>query len=295
MIKKAVSILAFVLPSSISRMLFRLAGHGIGKNVKMSFFSYIYAGEIEIGNDVDIRPLVFINVSKLVLGNSAIISYGTNIKGDKGFYTKDNSFIGPHCLVNCDEDVKIGFYSGLGPRCTVYTHGSFLPVTEGYPVKFEKVVLEDRVWTGMEVTLLPGAYIESNCIINPGVIIKSRIRANSIVEVSPGSFQIQNLNRLRTFLKKDNSFYHKDILTKFPAYYNYRYEHNDTDNSCLIENKYLFKYIPEDNTMELLYGNGKKVRYDLGNYYVDDCKLEIHKKFLFFLRRRYGITLRTRY
>ena len=171
MFKKLISILAFILPSSISRMLFRLTGHRIGRNTKMTIFSYIYADEIEIGNDVDIRPLVFISVCDLKIGNNAIISYGVNVKGPRGFFTKDNSFIGPHCLINCDEDVRIGFYSGLGPKCTVYTHGSFLPVIEGYPIKFEKVILEDRVWTGMEVMLLPGAYIESNCIINPGVII----------------------------------------------------------------------------------------------------------------------------
>jgi len=294
MIKKTASVLAFILPSSITRIIFRLVGHSIGKNTRLPVFSYIYADKIKIGNDVDIRPLVFIDVHELEIGNNAIISYSVNIKGPKGFFTKDNSFIGPHCLINCDEDVQIGFYSGLGPRCTVYTHGSFLPVTEGFPAKFDRVILEDYVWTGMAVVYLPGTHIESNCIINPGVVIKSRIKSNSIVEVAPSQLHIQNLKRLQKFLKRDNSFYHTKILGEFLEHYKYEYEHNEEENSYNVENKYLFKYFPETNTIDL-YADQKKITYDLGKYYVDYCKLKIHKKFLYFLRRRYGVNLRTIY
>jgi acetyltransferase-like isoleucine patch superfamily enzyme len=92
-------------------------------------------------------------VRKLSIGDNSIISFGTQIKGEKSFSTKGNNFVGVHCLINCDEDVKLGFYSGLGPRCNVYSHGSFLPVIKGYPAKFETVVLEDYVWVGMAVTI----------------------------------------------------------------------------------------------------------------------------------------------
>jgi acetyltransferase-like isoleucine patch superfamily enzyme len=295
MVKKMISALCFVMPSWISRILFRLVGHKIGRNVKMPIFSYIHAEKIEIGNDVDIRQLVFIAVHELKIGNNAIISYGVNIKGSKGFYAKDNSMVGPYSLINCEEDVSIGFYSALGPRSTVYTHGSFLPVTEGYPAKFQNVVLEDYVWTGMAIVLLPGAYIESNCIINPGVVLKSRIGSNSIVEIDQSSYKVHRLTRLQKIMKKDESHYHKEMLKNFATYYNLKCEINEKENSYLVEGKYLFKSIPENNTMEFFYSGSKKITYDMANYYADRCKHDIHKKFLFFIRRRYGITLRTKY
>lgn len=295
MIKKVITALCLILPSSITCMVFRLLGHKIGRNVKIPFLTYIYAEDIELGNDVDIRPFVFISVSKLSIGNSSIVSFGTQIKGDKTFVARDNSFIGVHCLINCDEDVRIGFYSGLGPRCTVYTHGSFLPVTRGYPAKFEKVVLEDYVWTGMAVTFLPGAHIESNCIINPGVVLSSRIKTNTLVKVNPSTFSEFDLQKLQRFSRKSNAYYHEEILGKFCQYYKMKYEHNKAKNTFVVEGKYVFECFPDSNIIELRLSNGKRITYDLENYYTDYSKLRIHKDFLFFLRRRYGLTLRTKY
>ena len=60
MMKELLSALSILLPSFATCIFFRLLGHKIGKNVKIGFLSYVYADEIEIGNDVDIRTLVFI-------------------------------------------------------------------------------------------------------------------------------------------------------------------------------------------------------------------------------------------
>ena len=295
MIKEIISALSMLLPSFATCILFRLLGHKIGKNAKMAFLSYIYADEIEIGNDVDIRALVFIRVNKLSIGNNSIISSGTQIKGDKGFFTKGNNFIGAHCLINCEEDVKIGFYSGLGPRCTVYTHGSILPVTKGYPTKFEGVVLEDYVWIAMAVTILPGTYIESNCVINPGVVLKSKIRSNTLIEFDPTVFRELDLSKLQKLLKKSNSYHQKKIISGFFTYCQMDYTHNEEDNIFSAGEKFVFKYSPEANIIELIYDKKEKITYDLEKFCVDYSKLKIHKKFLFFLRRRCGITLQTNY
>jgi len=294
MITKIISALSFLLPSPVTCMIYRLLGHKIGKNVKIPMFSYIHADEIELGNDVDIRPFIYINVAKLSLGNNSIISFGTQIKGDKSFYAKDNSFIGPQCLIHCDEDVKIGFYSGLGPRCTVYTHGSFLPVTKGYPVKFAEVVLEDYVMTGMGVLYLPGAYIESNCIINSGAVLGARVKSNSIVQLDSNVVRKLDLAKLQRVYKKDNAFYHEEILEEFLEYCKLKYQHNKAKSSFAVGEDFIFKYFPEGNTITLLYKN-KNITYDLENFYADYSNLKIHKKFLYFVRRRFGITLRIKY
>ena len=110
-----------------------------------------------------------------------------------------------------------------------------------------------------------------------------------VIDISPGMIEIarkKNPNIL---------FYHNDILNKFLAYCNMKYEHNRIDNIFVVDKKYVFKCFPETNIIELLYNRDKKVTYDLGNFYTDYCKQKIHKKFLYFLRRRYGLILRTKY
>ncbi len=295
MIKRALSALCLFLPSSLTCWVFRLLGHKIGRNARIPFLTYVHADEIQLGNDVDIRPFVFISVNKLAIGSNSIVSFGTQIKGDKAFETGDNCFLGVHCLINCEEDVTFGFYSGLGPRCTAYTHGSFLPVTQGYPARFEKVVLEDYVWTGMEVTLLPGTHVESNCIIAPGVVLDSRVKANSLVQLNKSAFRHVDVRKIQRFFKKSNRYYHEQILTTFLQQHKMKYEHDKVNNKFIVGREYVFQCFPDNNTIELLHQNGKKITYDLANFYTDYSRLKIHQDFLFFLRRRFGLTLRTKY
>ena len=212
----------------------------------------------------------------------------------KKFITKDNCFIGPHCLIHCEEDVALGFYSGLGPRCTVYTHGSFLPVTRGYPSKFEPVVIEDFVWIGMVVTLLPGTYIESCCIINPGVTVNSRIKSNTLLQQNYEAYNKFDLSRLRKLSQKNNSYYHNQILTTYFSSLQVAFQR--TNNTYTVKNnKYIFTLFPDRNCIELKICNKKKITYDLEHFYTDECDDSLHEKFIFFLRRKYGLTLRTKY
>ncbi len=58
-------------------MVLKLLGHKIGRNVRISLLAYVHADEIELGNDVVIKPFVFISVSRLAIGSNSIISFGT--------------------------------------------------------------------------------------------------------------------------------------------------------------------------------------------------------------------------
>ena len=294
MIKKAIAVLCVCLPSFVTCMLYKLIGYKIGKNSRIPIFSFVYADKIELGNDVDIRPFVFISVSRLSLGHNAIISFGTQIFGRKSFQAKDNTFVGVQCLIHCEEDVKIGFYSGLGPRCIVYTHGSFLPVTKGYPAKFEPVVLEDYVWTGMSVVYLPGTYIEENCIINPGVVVDSRIASNTLLKLAPGSFQRIKLEKLQKYFIKSNKYYLEEMLKQFLDSENCDYTHEKQNNLFILNSGDSYCYNPSENVIFFKY-NGLEIKYDFENYFAEKSSYKLHRRFLFFIRRRFGVILRTIY
>jgi acetyltransferase-like isoleucine patch superfamily enzyme len=296
MLKKIISVVCVLLPSRLSCILFRMAGHKIGKNCRLPLFSYVYAERLEFGNDVDIRPFVLINIPQCVIGSSSIISYGTQIIGSKGFYTKDNCFIGPHCIIHCEENVSLGFYSGLGAHCIVYSHGSFLPVNRGYPAKFAEIVIEDYVWTAVGVSFLPGSHVESNCIINAGVVVNSRIPSGTLLQFDPKQIQRIDLNKLTGFSKRDNLYYHKQIISSFLSARKIDYTHSPDMKLFHCSNGYRFESDPAGNRISVyLPGKGKPLSYDLENFYCVNSSDGVHKAFLPFLRLRFGINLRIKY
>ena len=285
MLKRLISALCVLLPSGPTRILFRLAGHKIGKNCRLPVLSYVFAENLEFGNDVDIRPFVFINIPRCVIGSSSIVSYGTQIIGSKSFSAGDNCFIGPHCIIHCEENVSMGFYSGLGARCIVYSHGSFLPVNRGYPAKFAEIVIEDYVWTAVGVTFLPGAHVESNCIINAGVVVNSRIPSGTLIQQDTRQIQQLDLKKITAFAKRKNDFYHKAVIESFLE-----------DGSHGLSNGHRFESRPDINTIYLyLPGSANPLFYDLENYFCSFSSDKTHKAFLDFLRLRFGISLRTKY
>jgi acetyltransferase-like isoleucine patch superfamily enzyme len=295
-VKRIVAAICFLLPSFPSRILFRFAGHKIGKNCRLSIFSYIFAERLELGNDVDIRPFVFISVGQCIIGSSTIVSYGTQILGSKGLFTKDNCIIGAHCIIHCEENISLGFYSGLGPRCIVYSHGSFLPVNKGYPAKFAEIVLEDYVWTAIGVLFLPGAYVESNCIINAGVVVDSRVPSGTLLQYDAKRLQQIDLNKIINFARRDCQFHHRKIIASFIS--NMKYECSNSPDSMIFHfgDGYRFESAPDSNVIMLyLPGDKKPISYDLEEFYCDNSSDKIHKAFLGFVRLRFGITLRTNY
>jgi acetyltransferase-like isoleucine patch superfamily enzyme len=295
MLKKVVSVLGFCLPSWLTRPLFRLVGHRVGRNAALPMFTYIHAGQIELGDDVDIRPFVFVSVGELKIGSNTIISFGTQVKGEKAFHTGDNCFVGPHTIIHCDENVRFGFYSGVGPRCTIYTHGSFLPVTLGYPAVFSEVTLEDYVWTAMGVLFLPGAHVESNCIINAGVVVSGRIRSGTRLQVSAEAVKHIEQSKLLRFSRRSPGYYHQAIIKGFLGMRGIKLQEELHDTVFRSNNGIEFRSFPESNQIELWRSHRRIAGYDLETFHTDNSRDKTHRQFLGYIRRRFGLALRTRY
>lgn len=293
MFKKIIYVIRIFCPSKISVVLLRLIGHSIGKNVVISPFSYIKAKKITFGNNSEIRSLCFITTKEFIIGNSTIISFAAQIKGNGRFITGDNCMVGIQSIIHCDEDVIIGFYSGIGVKNTIYTHSSFLPYNLGYPSKFSKIEIGDFTWISMNVNILAGSKIGSNCIIGPNVVINSEIHDNSILSISPTVNRNIKVDNFKHYFGKQNI----EILT-------------DIVNDFLIENKieYIFKnnkyqllkkdivilLNPENEIIEIKIGKNAVV-YDLKNYYVSNFKDKFNKDFSKYIRRRFGLRFRVLY
>lgn len=179
--------LLFVLPPALKPWLLRrFCGATVGRKVSIGWFASVMAREIEIGDYAAVRPLTLIRLDgALRLGRQSEISSFTLVYGSSDLVIGSQSYVGPQCLINADEPVRIGTYSALGPRSMVFTHGSFLPFTQGYWVKLAGVTVGDHVWCAAGVFLHPGVEIGDDCFINSRSVVTQSIPGGSIVEGNP--------------------------------------------------------------------------------------------------------------
>lgn len=110
-----------------------------------------------------------------------ICDYGENISIDK------HSFINHNCTILAEANVVIGKYVRIAPNVSIYTVGHAenpLKRKEGYSYA-KKVIIEDNVWIGGNVIILPGVTIGENSIIGAGSVINKSIPQNVIAAGNP--------------------------------------------------------------------------------------------------------------
>ena len=126
----------------------------------------------------------------------------------------DNSTIISHALFH-GGDIIIGSNVIIALGCTILTRNhdisnesDALPYGTAYHDK--KVVVEDNVWIGRNVSLAPGAYIGEGCIIGMNSVVFGTIPKNTIALGNPAKVvKERDLNHYQ-FLK-ENSYHLNDI------------------------------------------------------------------------------------
>ena len=175
-----------------------LCGARIGRRAHIGWFSAVMGRQIELGDYSIIRPFTLIYLAGQVrLGDYCEISSFNLIYGSSSLVIGDHSYIGPQSLINADEVIRIGQGSALGPRCMVFTHGSFLPYTEGYWVKLAGVTIGDKVWCAAGVFIHPGVEIGDDTFVNSRSVLTQSIPPGSVVEGNPAQvvYPIDRLKR----------------------------------------------------------------------------------------------------
>lgn len=107
--------------------------------------------------------------------------YGYNTFIGDNFYSNHNLVI-----LDCAK-VTIGNYVFIAPNCCIST--------AGHPIDFETrntglefaypITIEDNVWIGANVTILPGVTIGKNSVIGAGSVITKDIPPNCIAVGNP--------------------------------------------------------------------------------------------------------------
>ena len=188
----------FVCPPVLKPFLLRwFCGARIGRHVYIGWFASLMGRHISIGDYSEIRALTLLRCDgDISIGLYSLVSSFNLIYGSASLTIGNHSYIGPQSLINVDEDVQIGSYSALGARCMVFTHGSFLPYTEGYWVKFGRVRIGDYVWCAAGVFIHPGVEIGDNVFVNSRSVVTESAPSGEILEGFPAK-RVTTMDKLQ--------------------------------------------------------------------------------------------------
>ncbi len=234
--KKLLRLFAFIFQRPINIWIHRLAGSSIGKHATIHPGVLLFVDNLVIKDNAIIKFGSFIRSRTLEIGRKSSIGFFTLVNGKDDLIIKDACVIGARTMINCDRSVTFEYYSGNGPGCYLYTHGSFLPVTEGYHAIFAPIVIKEKVWIQMNCKIGPGVTIGTGSVILPGTVIVENIEPNKMVVGDPAKLTKIPLLRKSMDDEKIKDFA-TDILIKYCEWSNeYRKTNWELKNDALIIN-----------------------------------------------------------
>ena len=148
----------------------------LGEGVKMAESVRMLVSKLEVGDRTVIGENVVIRGKHVILGRECWIANGASIGGGSSdgshatLVAGDFLHMGEGTHINIARRVELGDEVGIGRGSRIYTHGAYLPETEGFPCAFEEVSIGNRVWLPM-ATVLPGVRIEDDVVVAAGSVV----------------------------------------------------------------------------------------------------------------------------
>lgn len=198
------AMLSSVLPSFLRVPLLRAIGWKIGHGVRLGWLSCILVKDVELQDGVRIAAFTFIRTRSLFMGpHSFIASFSLirttslvigsesrisrfNIVTAAQFSDQSSLTIGkrvaiyPFCWIDTTRAVTIEDDAGIGGSTYIFTHGSWQPIIDGFPVAFGEVVIERGVWLPWRIFILPDVTIGQYSTIGAGAVINRNVPAYSL-------------------------------------------------------------------------------------------------------------------
>jgi acetyltransferase-like isoleucine patch superfamily enzyme len=191
-------ILLGLLPSTLKKIIYRLKGYKIGRNVSLGLGCVISGDEVEIGDGtqigfltiirgrsikisrhVQIGTMSFLDVPYIEIGEGSRINEQVYVGGlqypDSKFVMGRNCQIMQMSFINPTRSITIGDDSGIGGHCLLFGHTSWLSTFEGYPVEFDSIEIGRSVSVAWRVFILPGAKIGDGTIIGANSLVRGTI------------------------------------------------------------------------------------------------------------------------
>jgi acetyltransferase-like isoleucine patch superfamily enzyme len=196
------------LPSFLKIFIYRRRGYKIGRNVSIGPGSVVDGKEVEIGDGTSIGFLTIVRGRKITIGRHVKIGSTTIIDTERieiledakineqvfiGGLSSPESYIriGKRAIImqmsflNPARPLIIGDDAGIGGHCLIFTHGSWQPILDGYPVTFAPVTIGNNVWLPWRVFVMPGVEIGDGATIGASSLVTKNVPAGALAAGSP--------------------------------------------------------------------------------------------------------------
>ncbi len=160
----------------------------VNHSIITNIMDYIVAKIVNFLPDV---PILNVLKSKLMRIRGAKI--GKTLKALEGIYIdrfnkiiiKDDVSIASNVTIIAVGGVKIGSRTMIGHGSKIITAGHNIPVDKG-PMRFSgaflnEIVIENDVWIGTQVVILPGVKIGKGAIVAAGAVVTKDVKPFSVV------------------------------------------------------------------------------------------------------------------
>ncbi len=162
----------------------------IEKGVKIAHPNKVFLGDgIRIGKNVYIEG----GNKNIRIGNNVVIGKSTVLIGEHENLTiGNNSSLNAECYVGSGGEVRIGNYVMIAGRCNIITsmHG-YSDWTKPMCRQTDRcgtVIIEDDVWLGTGVTVLPNVTIGRGAIVGAHAVVTKDVEPFAIVGGVPAAF-----------------------------------------------------------------------------------------------------------
>ncbi len=136
----------------------------IGKSLNVGACSSIGSNNEIVGLDVSFGQYSYID-SNIVVGHGGKMNYDSKLS------IGDACMICSYVKLNINYSITLGDNVGIGEYVDIWTHGSYLPILEGYPFQFSGVKIGSDVWIPAKSTIMPGVNIGSNVVVGANTLV----------------------------------------------------------------------------------------------------------------------------
>jgi acetyltransferase-like isoleucine patch superfamily enzyme len=194
----------------------------IGDHAEIGMANMIRANEFTLGRYSKLGMLVIIDTHKVVIGEEVTIQeqvYIGGLKTDKSIIEiGDLSMIFAQSVINPTHPIKIGKKVGIGGSNFLFTHGTWQPILDGFPVAFGPITIDDGVWFPWRVFVLPNVHIGKEATIGAGSVINRDIPARSLAAGVPAKVLRKDDEYIKKFTDKEKRSILKDMLVELVGY-----------------------------------------------------------------------------
>ncbi len=229
-----------LLPSCIKKCYYRLRGNKIGKHVKLhlgsvlickkgfsigddtelGFFASITGNEIHIGKRCALRSATIINANRIIIGNDVTISETAIIRAGhlspkSELIIDDLVHVFPHTTIDPSRRVHLGEECAVGPGCSVFTHGSYKNILDGYPVSYGDVNIGCRVELTYNVFVAPGVTIGDDTVVAYGSYVNKNLPSNVLAAGLPAVVKRTKEQFAPNISKEEKMTILNDVISEF--------------------------------------------------------------------------------